>query len=387
MANIGDTILLADGRYSGEGNWDIRLGSKNIVLTSDNGPENTIIDIQGLGRGIICDSGEDSTTLVEGITITNGFCAAYDSLGGAGMLCYRSSPTIRNCVFIDNHAEGASVGGGLYIKESSPVIRDCEFLNNTAHSGAGAFSDSSSSSLVNCVIANNRAETSGGGIMNSGSLVGIENCTLVGNSAPIGAGLYSESNGQTIIENSIIAHSLVGSAIECELGSSPEILCSNIFDNAGGDWIGCIANLSETNGNFSAEPEFCDTSTGDFGLLAESPCASMNNTCGALIGARDVGCSNAIPAQYSLTQNYPNPFNSSTAIEYFVPQLVHVHLVVYNILGQEVVTLEDEMRLSGEHTVLWNGVNSHGRPVSTGVYFYRIKASDFVETKKMLLLK
>jgi hypothetical protein len=89
-----------------------------------------------------------------------------------------------------------------------------------------------------------------------------------------------------------------------------------------------------------------------------------------------------LPEQYALNQNYPNPFNPSTEIAFDLPSAGHVKLSVFNILGQEVETLVDESREAGSHIVTWDAAR-----YSSGVYFYRISASSFSETKKMLLLK
>jgi hypothetical protein len=94
-----------------------------------------------------------------------------------------------------------------------------------------------------------------------------------------------------------------------------------------------------------------------------------------------------LPGSFALGQNYPNPFNPSTNINYWLPQKAHVEIDIFNILGRKVTTLVNEDRPVGAHTAEWNGTDGSGGRVSTGIYFYRIKAGDFVESKKMLLLK
>jgi len=96
----------------------------------------------------------------------------------------------------------------------------------------------------------------------------------------------------------------------------------------------------------------------------------------------------SLPVKYTLGNNYPNPFNPSTTITYQLPEAGHVTLQVYDLTGKVVNTLVGEYRPAGYHQVVWNGRNSHGVPVATGVYFYRIVADQsYVETKKMILLK
>lgn len=92
--------------------------------------------------------------------------------------------------------------------------------------------------------------------------------------------------------------------------------------------------------------------------------------------------SSSIPDKFEISQNYPNPFNARTAIEYALPRDSHVKIVIYNLLGQNVETLVDADKSAGNHQVIWNAAD-----VPTGVYFYRLEAGDFVQTRKMLLAK
>ncbi|MFO7524739.1 MAG: choice-of-anchor D domain-containing protein [Ignavibacteriaceae bacterium] len=94
------------------------------------------------------------------------------------------------------------------------------------------------------------------------------------------------------------------------------------------------------------------------------------------------------PEEYVLNQNYPNPFNPSTTISYNLKEKSNVTLEVFDILGRKIKSLVDgEIQTAGQHTVIWNGKNISGNSVSSGVYLYRIHANDFIETKKMLLLR
>lgn len=89
-----------------------------------------------------------------------------------------------------------------------------------------------------------------------------------------------------------------------------------------------------------------------------------------------------LPASYALSQNYPNPFNPSTTMRYELPVRSDVLLKVYNVLGQEVATLVNEAQEPGFKNVQWNASS-----VASGMYFYRLEAGDFVETRKLVLLK
>jgi len=94
-----------------------------------------------------------------------------------------------------------------------------------------------------------------------------------------------------------------------------------------------------------------------------------------------------IPDRYVIAQNYPNPFNPTTQIRYGLPAQASVKLTIHNVLGQEVATLVDGIQPAGYHVIRWNGTSAAGAAVGSGVYFFRIQAGDFVEMKKMMLLK
>jgi len=94
-----------------------------------------------------------------------------------------------------------------------------------------------------------------------------------------------------------------------------------------------------------------------------------------------------VPATYALHQNYPNPFNPETDIRYQIPEGGHVELTIYNVLGQKVSAVVDGYRDAGSYTVRWFGTDQGGRSLGSGIYFYRLQAGDFSETRKMILMK
>lgn len=95
-----------------------------------------------------------------------------------------------------------------------------------------------------------------------------------------------------------------------------------------------------------------------------------------------------LPNQYSLSQNYPNPFNPSTIIRYQIPQSNHVKLVVYDILGSEIATLVNKEQIAGTYKVKFDARHSElSRGMASGIYIYKLTAGDFVQSKKMLLIK
>ncbi len=94
-----------------------------------------------------------------------------------------------------------------------------------------------------------------------------------------------------------------------------------------------------------------------------------------------------LPVSFHLSQNYPNPFNPSTEIRFSLPKRSAIRLTVFNLLGQVVSTLADGAYSAGEYRVRWNGQDTSGEPVASGIYFYRLDAGEFTQTRKMVLLK
>ncbi|HEX9652472.1 MAG TPA: carboxypeptidase regulatory-like domain-containing protein [bacterium] len=94
-----------------------------------------------------------------------------------------------------------------------------------------------------------------------------------------------------------------------------------------------------------------------------------------------------VPSRFSLNPNYPNPFNPSTVIRFALPEAAVVEISVYDVLGRRVRTLLNELRPLGNHQISWDGRDEHGAVVSSGILFYRIKAGQFSETKRMVLLR
>lgn len=93
------------------------------------------------------------------------------------------------------------------------------------------------------------------------------------------------------------------------------------------------------------------------------------------------------PQAYSLSQNYPNPFNANTQISFALPKAGKTTLEIFNILGQKVNTLVDEYMTAGQKIVTWDGRDLSGNEVPSGIYFYRLRSQDFLQTKKMLMIQ
>jgi len=108
---------------------------------------------------------------------------------------------------------------------------------------------------------------------------------------------------------------------------------------------------------------------------------------GVTVALGGVGASGSLPTQFAVNQNYPNPFNPTTEISFSLPASSKVEISIYNLLGQSVRTVIDEQMPAGNHTVTWDGRNSSGGTVASGVYFYRVQTQFGAETKKMIMLK
>jgi hypothetical protein len=271
----GDIIELTDGTFTGVGNRDIQVypDLAATVKSQSGNPEVCIIDCEQLGRGFFFLPGSGSHFLLEGIKIVNGDGGG---TGGGIMIGHYGvapSPTIRNCVFENN---SAFVGGGVFLSAGEAIIGFCLFVDNRATDGNGGGISSSvaTPTISNCTFVWNEATTGGGGLcaVHSASHPMVDRCIFVANEG--GAGGAPD-------------------AVDCHSGGSVTLTCCDICGHAGGDWVGCIAGQYGINGNFSADPMFCDPNNGDFTLHCDSPCLPGNHPHGddcGLIGARDMGC-------------------------------------------------------------------------------------------------
>jgi len=232
-ANNGEELVLAAGTYAGNGNRDLNFGGKAITVrgTDPNDPgvvAATVIDCEGTEsehhRGFNFHSSENSSSVVSGLTITNGLAAM-----GGGISCENSSPSILSCVITANQAAPGLIGvsdpadarggngGGIYCLAASPIIHSCTITYNDAGQGGfitggdggdgghggGLYCESSSPTIENCTFANNHAGRGmqatgmgtggdagdGGGIYaDSSSSVGIRGCLFANNAAGDGGG-------------------------------------------------------------------------------------------------------------------------------------------------------------------------------------------------------
>ena len=128
----------------------------------------------------------------------------------------------------------------------------------------------------------------------------------------------------------------------------------------------CLANLDDAN-----RYAFLGNVLGWFGVTT----------------AVDGIVSSDLPTTYALYDNYPNPFNPETVISYDLPMNSRVELAVYNVLGQKIRTLVSDSKSAGRYMAIWDGKDDYGVQATSGVYFYKIMAGDFVQSHKMMLIK
>ncbi len=263
-----------------------------ICLVNDSSPE--IIDCVFHGNTAGSGGGIAGVHWDSAPTITGCVFSSNSTDYGGGVYFDTAAPTLVDCVFRDNRAE--QHGGGLFFMECFmlPAIVDCVISRNSAGShGGGMYLIYASPALSGCVIAENVSDGTGGGMRVEDSYsLAVTDCTLHANSAASGGGIALHDT-EPVLENTIIAFSSEGEAVFCEQLAALTLNCCDVYGNAGGDWVGCIEGQNGVDGNFSADPIFCDPSNGDFTLHAGSPCLPGNHPDGydcGLIGARNEGC-------------------------------------------------------------------------------------------------
>jgi len=318
VAADGDTVLVVNGTWTGEGNKNLDFKGKAITVKSENGAKNCVIDCESDGRGFYFHSGETETSVVDGFTIQNGSTGnTYPDNRGGGIRCGNASPTIINNIIKNNSAPGyKGYGGGISCFESSPMISNNTIRNNSAGYNAGGIVcwDNSSPTIENNTIMDNSADY-GGGIscyLNSSPL--LINNVIAGNSVRwFGGAIHCENDSNLIITNNTITGNYAqvsGGAIQCRNGVAPvivnTILWGNIpqeiyfrepqpgldpcavtisYSNVQGGKNGIVTNdngiVYWLEGNIDADPLFVDPSSDDYHLQSGSPCIDAGTPSGA----------------------------------------------------------------------------------------------------------
>ena len=316
LAVDGDTVVVADGTYDGKGFFNVNFLGKAITVTSENGPDDCIIDCGLSGRGFIFENDEGAGSVLHGLTIQSG----YAHHGGA-VYCYYASPTISGNILTSNGAlyrggaihcyqsspliEGnvitfnsAGWAGAINCYRSSPSIQNNEITFNTATQGEGGGLrfDDSSSVLVNNLVAGNLATTWGGGIACRQAELQIRNCTITGNEATdFGGGIGCMESSAPSVTSSILYWDAADEGAEISLRSHnlPSTLSINYSCVAGGQAgvyleEGCVLNW--WGGMITADPQFVSGPGGSTylsqiaaGQSENSPCINAGNPAGPMI--------------------------------------------------------------------------------------------------------
>ena len=231
-----DIIELTDGTFTGGGNRDIDFLDKAITVRSQNGdPEICVIDCEGLGRGFWFHSGEDSSSVLQDVTITNGVPTT-DGFG-AGILCDGASPRILECTILNNVAD--QHGGGMYCSNGgSPTLKGCAFRDNVASANGGGFACTESSAPIfsNCTFTGNSAAINGGGIRCAEySVCSLDSCEFTGNTAgDAGGAIHFRGGSQFTITASVFVDNTAdqyGGAIWCDVDTQLDLSASTFAGN------------------------------------------------------------------------------------------------------------------------------------------------------------
>jgi len=264
----GDSILVAEGVYTGIGNRDLYIPWKRIYIISESGPESTVIDCEYLSDGVTFYS--DGEALLEGFTVRQGI---------HGLICNGGeNAVVRRCIFSENNAgSGGSFGGGIQNWGSLPIL-DCKISNNYASFGGGIcwFSFLNPQIIYGCEITNNLAEWRGGAIYYHdgnewSNRMEVTACTIYGNSAgETGSVAYVNSVSYSfaspfLVLNSCIVKENSDPYFDFAFGGSVEVNYTN-FETG---WPGL--------GNINEDPLFLDPLNGDFRLHASSPCIDIGD--------------------------------------------------------------------------------------------------------------
>jgi predicted outer membrane repeat protein len=365
--------------------------------------------------------------------ISNSIFEENSSLGRCGAVQieqYNSQTPLVN-VLIDNSEfkknDAMRIGALRLVNILDFIVSNTKFIGNTVaqNTAACTFASLSRGNVYNCLFANNQAGagTSGGAGVSNNAKVDFMNCTFANNSSGSGGGIQLRTGSIATVTNSIFwGNNPDQISLLAVNDTTPCTLYVNYNDIPfGSDSIHVNDMVSVVNwgiGNIDVDPSFVDTSTNDFHLLDSSQCIGAGIDSMEIMGVwyyspitdiegnprpnpsgsmPDMGASESqlgspvgikddlleqIPNKYFLYQNYPNPFNPITHIQFGLPKISDVKIEVFNILGQRVSTLIDTRLNAG-----YQFVDFDASQLASGIYLYRIQAGDFVNVKKMVLMR
>ena len=428
--------------YSGYGGgvdilWcDIELVGNVITHNLVGGPD--LI----LGGGARLWGPKDICLVKENIISFNSFMNGH-CVGGGMDVAHCSGIIVQGNRFEGNKG---SDGGGLVSGHNRGycVISDNEFIDNTADWGGGLSEwDNTQQTVMNNLFLQNKAFYGGGGYSSGDSDILFANNILIKNESRRGGGAdfehfnFEVPPNARIINNTftenvadtaggifIWDYKIIAMNTICwgnEASFAPEVMVqgdefhvaySDIRFGSDSIRVKDGGTLNWLEGNIDSDPMFSDSLT----LLNSSPCIGAgvisfniegmmyycpetdfagNSRPDPAVSNPDIGAwesplatevmnlyQNEISKSYFLAQNYPNPFNPSTTIEFAIPKAAFIILKVYNLLGEQIATLIEEKCEAGIHRFDWNA-----RGLASGVYLYRLEAGDFMQSKKLILMR
>jgi len=313
---------------------------------------------------------------------------------------------IDSCLISYNSSEGISV----VFPDDTLFCRNTEISHNGSN---GIKLDYANAVLFRCNIFSNNTTFNGGGIYCIEADLLVENCTIAGNSAAnIGGGIFTDNYSDYPVQiiNSIVSQNQPHNIYLNRANVNTTLEFSCIYSAAGNNFAGEIPgewgllNMVNSNGdscdafnNIYLEPLFVDVAADDYHLQVNSPCIDAGNPLspydpdstiadmGAFFYDQSVEVESSpnsvLPAEFNLSV-YPNPFNSSTSIRYSLAKAGEMEMTVYDIAGRAAVKLASGWRTEGEYQVGFDGDG-----LASGIYFVRLQAGDFAQTRKMALVK
>jgi len=365
----GDTVLVAPGTYV----ENINYSGKNITVASlfhttqdTSYISQTIIDGDSIDSVVTFESGEDSTAVLTGFSITNG-----SNFHGGGIHCYGSNPILANVAITNNSGWDAS---GIYCRNSNPILINVTLEGNADNFGSSCGIccwDNSNPILINCIMWNELTVE-----INFFDLYQPNTITIANSDIEGGIEAINTNNNGTVnwLEGNIDVDPLFINTIIGDYHLQDTSLC-----------IGAGINEIEINEIWYYSPDFDIEEN-----LRPSPEGSMPDM-GAyenILGEPQVGTFDDLALTINYLYNFPNPFNPTTTIFFNLSEVEKVELEIFNIKGQKVKTLLNEQLSIGEHNVGWNGKDANNKQVSSGIYLYKLNVNGKTKAvRKCLLLK
>lgn len=417
-----DTVLVGPGIYYESIEWPYLQG---IKLISEYGPDTTIIDAQKSGTVVYLSlMPEDTITVIHGFTLRNG-----DAWSGGGIYSVGGKPTISGNVISGNTCQWPTRqsygppprGGGIYTEWSSPLITGNVITDNIADEGGGisCLCDASriAPTIINNTITANSAHIGGGvQIICPFTMTIVRDNTISSNTADFGGGIacqYVWNPLLTIAKNMIIGNSAdsAGGGIWCYLNSNPFIdscvISENINDGVYSGFYstpiisycnitnngGCGVRNVDQSLVVLAENNWWGDATGPYNPLTNP--GGLGDTVSHFVDydpwLTSPGTEELTPVQPTgaLLQVSPNPFRKLTTVSFGIEQSAKsIGLKIYDAAGRIVKSFF----LSTTYYILptaisWDGIDDANRRLPGGVYFLRLEAGDYTETKKIVLLR